>query len=167
MEDPVSSASASQASAGGDISDGHLEARAGAAHFAIGSDDGRADIPIATPYDLLSASLAACTAMTLRWIARRRKYPLSHVDVVVSYQHGTGGARDSFERIIALAGNLSDHEKENLVHAATYCPVSQTLGAIAEIRTRLDSDVSQNGLTGVAVYENDLNDLSIPNIDPD
>ena len=35
-------------------------------------------------YDLLSASLAACTAMTIRLHARHKNYPLSHVEVAVS-----------------------------------------------------------------------------------
>lgn len=36
-----------------------------------------------TPYELLSASLAACTAMTIRVYADRKGFPLERVQVVV------------------------------------------------------------------------------------
>jgi putative redox protein len=62
----------------------------------------------ANRYELLSASLAACTAMTIRRQARRRKIPLSHVEVAVSYHHGGDGGRDFFERSIGLEGSLQD-----------------------------------------------------------
>src|SRR5215475_14614614 len=89
----------------------------------------------ANPYELLSASLAACTAMTIRLQARRRKIPLSHVEVAVSYHHGGDGGRDSFERSIKLEGNLVDDERAQLMQAANMCPVGRTLGLSADIRT--------------------------------
>jgi len=67
---------------------GTLNGRAGASVFSIGGPDGRGGTAAgANPYELLSASLAACTAMTIRLQARRRKIPLSHVEVAVSYHH--------------------------------------------------------------------------------
>ena len=88
---------------------GTLNGRAGASEFSIGGPDGRSGTAAgANPYELLSASLAACTAMTIRLQARRRKFPLSHVEVAVSYHHGADGGRDSFERSIRLEGNLGD-----------------------------------------------------------
>src|SRR4029450_8829246 len=75
---------------------GTLNGRAGASVFSIGGPDGRGGTAAgASPYELLSASLAACTAMTIRLQARRRKIPLSHVEVAVSYHHGGDGGRDS------------------------------------------------------------------------
>src|SRR5262249_22287623 len=89
----------------------------------------------ADPYELLSASRAACTAMTIRLLARRRKFPLSHVEVAVSYHHGGDGGRDSFERSIRLEGNLIDEERAQLMQAANMCPIGRTLGLSADIRT--------------------------------
>ena len=96
-----------QAEVGGDLDGaGTLNGRAGSSVFSIGGPDGRGGTAAgANPYELLSASLAACTAMTIRLRARKRKFPLSHVEVAVSYHHGGDAARDSFERSIRLEGS--------------------------------------------------------------
>ena len=95
-----------QAVVAGDLDGaGTLNGRAGASVFSIGGPDGKGGTAAgANPYELLSASLAACTAMTIRLQARRRKIPLSHVEVAVSYHHGVDGGRASFERSITLDG---------------------------------------------------------------
>jgi putative redox protein len=116
----------------------------------------------ANPYELLSASLAACTAMTIRLQARRRKILLSHVEVAVSHHHGEDGGRDSFERSITLEGKLVDNERAQLMQAANMCPVGRTLGLSAYIRTNDNLSVGR-----AASYDDDLNELPIPNVDPD
>jgi putative redox protein len=142
---------------------GTLNGRAGASEFLIGGLDGRGGTAAgANPYELLSASLAACTAMTIRLQARRRKIPLSHVDVGVSYHHGGDRGRDSFERSIRLEGNLRDGERAQLMQAADMCPVGRTLGLSADIRTNDNVSVGS-----AASYDDDLSELPIPNIDPD
>jgi putative redox protein len=150
-----------QAVVAGDLdSAGTLKGRAGASEFSIGgADGGQAG---ANPYELLSASLAACTAMTIRFQARRRKIPLSHVEVAVSYHHGRDGGRDSFERSITLEGNLGDAERAQLLQAANMCPVGRTLALSADIRTN-----EKVSLGPAASYDADLSELPIPNIDPD
>ena len=153
-----------QAVVAGDLDGaGTLNGRAGASEFSIGGPDGRGGTAAgANPYELLSASLAACTAMTIRLQARRRKFPLSRVEVAVSYHHGTDGARGSFERSIRLEGNLGDKERALLMQAANMCPVGRTLGLSADIRT--NDNVSAGR---AASYDDDLSDLPIPNINPD
>jgi putative redox protein len=118
-----------------------------------------------TPYDLLSTSLAACTAMTVRFHARRNHYPLSHIDVAVSYHHAAEGERDYFERTIRLGGNLDDEQRARLMLAANMCPVAKALAK--EIRTRAAESPISTTLMARASYQDDLNMLSIPNIDPD
>ena len=153
-----------QAVVAGDLDGaGTLNGRAGASVFSIGGPDRRGGTAAGpNPYELLSASLAACTAMTIRLQARRRKIPLSHVEVAVSYHHGGDGGRASFERSIRLEGNLSNEERAQLMQAANMCPVGRTLGLSADIRT---NDNLSSGRT--AGYDDDLSELPIPNIDPD
>lgn len=142
-----------------------LTGRAGTSEFRIGGPDGRGSTATGTnPYELLSASLAACTAMTIRLQARRRKYPLSHVEVAVSYHHGADGGRDSFERAITLGGDLDVEQRAQLMRAAHMCPVGRTLGVNADIR---DSSPTVVDAGAPADYDKDLRELSIPNIDPD
>jgi putative redox protein len=100
--------------------------------------------------------------MTIRLQARRRKIPLSHVEVAVSYHHGRDRGRDSFERSIRLEGNLRDGERAQLMQAADMCPVGRTLGLSADIRTNDNVSVGS-----AASYDDDLSELPIPNIDPD
>ena len=153
-----------QAEVAGDLDGaGTLNGRAGASVFSIGGPDGRGGTAAgANPYELLSASLAACTAMTIRLQARRRKIPLSHVEVAVSYHHGRDRGRDSFERSIRLEGNLRDGERAQLMQAADMCPVGRTLSLSADIRTNDNVSVGP-----AASYDDDLSELPIPNIDPD
>lgn len=152
-----------QAEVAGDLDGaGTLNGRAGASVFSIGGPDGRGGTAGANPYELLSASLAACTAMTIWLQARRRKIPLSHVDVAVSYHHAWDRGRECFERSIRLKGNLRDGERAQLMQAADMCPVGRTLGLSANIRTNDDVSVGP-----AASYDDDLSELPIPNIDPD
>jgi putative redox protein len=153
-----------QAVVAGDLDGaGTLNGRAGVSEFSVGGPDGRGGTAVgANPYELLSASLAACTAMTIRLRARRRKFPLSRVEVAVSYHHGANGGRDSFERSIRLEGNLGDEERAQLMQAANMCPVGRTLGLSADIRTNDNVSVGR-----AARYDDDLSELPIPNIDPD
>jgi putative redox protein len=143
--------------------DDTLQGRAGASVISIGGPDGRGGTAAgANPYELLSASLAACTAMTIRLQARRRKIPLSHVEVAVSYHHGLDSGRDSLERSITLQGNLADDERAQLMQAANMCPVGRTLGLSPDIRTNDNVSVGR-----AASYDDDLSELPIPNINPD
>ena len=100
--------------------------------------------------------------MTIRLLARRRKFPLSHVEVAVSHRHGGDGGRDSFERSIRLEGNLGDEERAQLMQAASMCLVGRTLGLSADIRTNDNVSVGR-----AASYDDDFSELPTPNIDPD
>jgi putative redox protein len=145
----------------GSVADGTLSARAGTSEFAVGGMASGAN-----PYELLSASLAACTAMTIRFHALRREYSLSHFEVAVSYHRGADGGRDAFERVITLQGKLDEKHRAQLMHDVSMSPVGRALGLCADIRTR--DGVSDGYDTGhPANYEDDLRELSIPNIDPD
>jgi putative redox protein len=136
--------------------------------FPIGGPDevGRTS-PGPNPYDLLSASLAACTAMTVRFQARRQKFPLERVEVGVSFHHGAQGERDSFERTLVLKGELDVQQRAFLLEAANLCPVGAILGVSADVRTRSDATTSGRNASTLASYEDDLADLEIPYIDPD
>jgi putative redox protein len=57
-----------------------------------------------TPYDLLLASLGACTAMTLRLYAERNGWPLTQVSVEL--RHDRVHARDS-SKIAGVRGAAS------------------------------------------------------------
>ena len=82
--------------------------------FLIGDSrrtENRTSVP--PPYELLSASLAACTAMTIRMYADRKGFPLERFQVAVacqrgSYDQGPLEGRDRYDRVLFLSGPLDD-----------------------------------------------------------
>jgi len=97
------------------------------------------------PYDLLLAALGACTAMTLRLYADRKKLPLTRT--IVRLRHNRiyatdcaecetkEGMIDRIERIITLEGALDAGQRAQLIDIANKCPVHRTLKSEIDIRT--------------------------------
>lgn len=77
------------------------------------------------PHDLLAASLAACTAITVGMYARRKNMDLQDIDVRI--EHGHQGDAYVFTRRIRYIGKLSDEEQQRLTDIANKCPVHKTL----------------------------------------
>ena len=100
-----------------------------------------------SPYQLLSAGLAACTAMTIQMYARRKKWEVSNVTVHINYmkdhaldcencEHDAAKI-DTFNREIRLEGHLSDEQKKRLLEIADRCPVHRTLHSETQVITKL------------------------------
>lgn len=92
------------------------------------------------PYDLLSAALAECTAMTVRWYALQQKWPLDKVEVALTHEkqakEGQRGKTDVFTKRITLHGDsLSEEQRAKLIEVAAKCPVQRTLEGTPVIRT--------------------------------
>ncbi len=89
------------------------------------------------PYDLLLASLGACTSITLTMYAQREGLPLQ--GVTTRLQHSSihaedcaeceteEGQIDRIELNIELDGPLSDEQRSQLLEIAERCPVHQSL----------------------------------------
>ena len=95
-----------------------------------------------TPFELLSAALAACTSMTLRLYAERKGWTLPPFTVEVAHsltRAEKGGRGDRFERVIAFAGPLEPAAEAKLLEIADKCPVHRTLTSEVVIETRLAS----------------------------
>jgi putative redox protein len=89
------------------------------------------------PFDLLSAALGSCTAMTIRLYAERKAWPLDHVRVRVSHHRGALAARDTFSREISLEGTLDDTQRARLMEIAQRCPVHLSLERGADVASTL------------------------------
>jgi putative redox protein len=103
-----------------------------------------------TPYQFLSIGLGACTSMTIRLYARRKKIPLAHVSVSVQHdkRHAvecdgcdtTAGTVDHFHRSIRLRGELTDDQVAALLAIADKCPVHRSLERSSHISTERVDD---------------------------
>ncbi|HLV52003.1 MAG TPA: OsmC family protein [Flavobacterium sp.] len=80
-----------------------------------------------TPVDLLAASLAACTTITLKMYAGRKEWELEEVEVNVEVDFKTNPGVTIFKKDIFLKGNLTDEQKQRLYVIADKCPVNKAL----------------------------------------
>ncbi|NEN24768.1 OsmC family protein [Cryomorpha ignava] len=90
-----------------------------------------------SPYQLLNAALGACTAMTIKMYADRKKWDLTKV--TVHLDHSSEYAKDSsnpeakksridtFNRYLEVEGDLDDEKRARLLEIANKCPVHRTL----------------------------------------
>jgi len=100
-----------------------------------------------SPYELLLASLGACTSMTLRLYATRKGWNLERITVRLRHYrvHAQDcidcetkpSSVDRIDREIELAGNLTEEQKARLQTIAEKCPVHRTLTSRIEIRTSI------------------------------
>jgi putative redox protein len=117
--------------------------------IAIGAYRLIADEPVAvgglgsgpSPYELISAGLAACTLMTMRLYANRRGLPLDRAEVTIDHAKVAGMMPpDRFTRIITLDGPLDADQRAKILAVADRCPVDLTLVRGSDVQTQLAGD---------------------------
>ena len=80
-----------------------------------------------SPQELLAASLAACTAITMEMYAKRKGWNVDGLAVEVDYQPAERGTVTRFELIMKMPAHLSDEQVRRLQVIAAKCPVHRTL----------------------------------------
>ena len=103
-----------------------------------------------SPYELVSAGLAACTVMTMRLYANRKGIKLRQASVTVDHSKVAGMMpADRFARTIALEGFFKGDQQARLLAIADRCPVDLTLVRGADVQTRLAGNEEAMPSTGV------------------
>ncbi len=86
-----------------------------------GDDDGP------SPQELLAASLASCTAVTVEMYAKRKGWDLGPVEVVCDYAPAERGCPTKFKVELRLSNGCTEEQIEKLRIISAKCPVHRTL----------------------------------------
>ena len=80
-----------------------------------------------SPQELLAASLAACTAITMEMYAKRKGWNVDGLQVECEYTPAERGCVTRFELVMKMPAHLTDEQVERLRVIAAKCPVHRTL----------------------------------------
>ena len=79
------------------------------------------------PQELLAASLASCSAITMEMYASRKGWDIGDVAVDVVYEPAQRGSPTRFRMTVELSKELPEEQREKLMQIVAKCPVHRTL----------------------------------------
>ena len=79
------------------------------------------------PQELLAASLASCSAITMEMYAIRKGWDVGDVVVEVDYEPAQRGSPTRFQMSVKLPKELPEEQRERLMQIVAKCPVHRTL----------------------------------------
>lgn len=91
-----------------------------------GREDGGAD-EAPNPQELLVASLASCTAITVEMYAKRKGWDIGNIEVEAQYTLAERGAPTRFKLVLRLPKSLTPEQVERLTVIAAKCPIHRAL----------------------------------------
>jgi putative redox protein len=80
-----------------------------------------------SPQELLAASLASCTAITMEMYADRKGWNVGELQVNVNYEPAQRGSPTKFQMEVRMPKELPEEQREKLMQIAAKCPVHRTL----------------------------------------
>ena len=91
-----------------------------------------------SPEELLAASLASCSAITVEMYAQRKGWEVGPVEVEVQYTPAERGCPTKFDLVLHLPAHLSDEQVANLRVIAAKCPIHRTLDGEVMFQARVE-----------------------------
>ena len=91
-----------------------------------------------SPQELLAASLASCTAVTMEMYAKRKGWDLGYVEVECSYGEAERGCPTKFDLVLRLPEDASDEQVERLKIIAAKCPIHRILDGEVMFHERVE-----------------------------
>ena len=91
-----------------------------------------------SPQELLAASLASCTAVTVEMYAARKGWDVGGVEVACEYTAAERGCPTRFQLVLRLPDGLTDEQVERLQVIAAKCPVHRVLESEAMFSERVE-----------------------------
>jgi putative redox protein len=83
-----------------------------------------------SPEDLILSALAACKVSTVRFIARKNKWEIGNVEAELEQivKRGEGGKLSTTVKVaIHIEGNISEEQREELLHQADNCYIHRMI----------------------------------------
>jgi putative redox protein len=90
------------------------------------------------PQELLAASLASCTAITMEMYAERKGWEIGEVEVEVQYSPAERGCPTKFELVLRLPEEMPAEQVERMRVIAAKCPVHRALDGEVMFEERLE-----------------------------
>lgn len=88
--------------------------------------------------ELLAASLASCTAVTVEMYARRKGWDIGGIEVEAEFTPAERGAPTRFRLLLRLPRDLTEEQVERLTVIAAKCPVHRTLDGEVMFEERVE-----------------------------
>lgn len=92
-----------------------------------------------SPDELMAASLAACTVITMRMYADRKKWTLESIELTVSIEWDKLAQRTIMKKKLKLNGNLTPAERKRLREIGDKCPTHKMLQHPILISTEIEN----------------------------
>ncbi len=116
-------------------------------HISVGAHKLTSDEPAShggtdagpNPQELLAASLASCSAITMEMYAKRKGWDIGDVIVEVDYEPAQRGSPTKFQMAVRLPKELPDEQREKLMQIVAKCPVHRTLEGEVMFDEKLES----------------------------
>jgi putative redox protein len=80
-----------------------------------------------SPQELLAASLASCTAITMEMYAKRKGWDVGDVAVHVEYEPAQRGSPTRFRMVVDFPKEVPEEQRERLMQIGAKCPVHRVL----------------------------------------
>jgi len=91
-----------------------------------------------SPQELLAASIASCTAVTMRMYANRKGWDVGQVEVEVEYETPERGSPAHFNLVLRLPDSCTPEQVEALTRIAGKCPVHRVLESPSTFEQRVE-----------------------------
>jgi putative redox protein len=91
-----------------------------------------------SPQELLAASLASCTAITMEMYAKRKGWDIGPLEVECEYTPAERGLATHFSLVLRIADACSDEQVEKLRVIAAKCPIHRTLDGEVTFEERIE-----------------------------
>lgn len=122
------------------------EVEIGGFRFAAGAPPSEGRVQATpTPQELLAASLAACSTLTMETYAKRKGWDIGELAVEVDYEVARRGCPARCAMVVRLAEHVPEEQRRRLMSVAAKSPMHRTLEGETMFDERLELTVPEAG----------------------